>query len=67
MFAEAAQPTVKESEIINLESFASMISESVIIEKLDLGRALVFRVRHPLRGDMVLVNTCGDQNAVVYM
>jgi len=73
MSAAAAQTTNNKaeislsSEIINLEAFADMLTDCVIMSKLDLGQALVYKVKHPVRGDMVLINTSGDKNAVVYM
>jgi hypothetical protein len=67
MFATETNATIKVSEIINLEAFADMLSDSVIIEKLDLGAVIVLKVRHSQRGNMVLVNSTGDRNAIVYM
>jgi hypothetical protein len=68
MFANALQATAaKEPEVISLEMFSDMLSESVIIFKLDIGNALVFKAKHPISGDIVLINTSGDQNAVIYM
>jgi hypothetical protein len=65
---QSIQTTMKyESGTIDLEALADLLTESVIISKIDLGSVLVYKVRHALAGIMVLVNSCGDQNAVVYM
>lgn len=62
-----ATHATRPSAVIDLEQFADLLADSVIVEKTDMGRALVYKVKHSVTGDLVLINTHGDANMVIYI
>lgn len=57
----------RESQTIPLETLADYLNSSILLEKHDLGTALVYRARHPVAGEIVLVNTSGDANLLLHV
>jgi hypothetical protein len=55
----AAAAAVLAAASISLETFADLLDASSVQETLDIGNALIYKVTHPERGNMVLVNTTG--------
>lgn len=48
--------------IVDLDHLADTLAESEIITTADLGSTLVHKVKHPIRGTLILVNTTGLQH-----
>ena len=51
--------------VINIEQFTSILEVSEEQAKADLGSALLYRVKHPELGNIVLVNTAGERHGLV--
>jgi hypothetical protein len=60
------QPGKPASGIINLDLLADLLASSAVTEKIELGTAAVIRANHPIFGAMILVNTVGARNALIY-
>ncbi len=63
----AAPVSTKVSGTINLDSYTDLLECSTVHERIDLGVALVIKALHPVFGLIVLVNTIGENSAVLYM
>ena len=59
----AAKPT----KIINLEQLCDLLEVSKVVEEVSLGSTLIKKAIHPTRGNIILVNTAGEQNAIMYV
>lgn len=46
-------------ESITHDDFAGVLSESEVHSTLDLGSVIAYKVSHPQRGNIVLINTAG--------
>jgi len=55
-----AERDMSQISIINIDRFTEVIDASEEQERVDLGTALLYRVRHPDMGNIVLVNTPND-------
>lgn len=53
----AAVSASKEGQSINIEQFSDVLESSQIESRLDIGSAVIYRVKHHALGAMILVNT----------
>lgn len=67
MSAVAALPiqSILTSSIIPLDTLADLLAPSTIVASFDLGASIVHQVVHPDYGNLTLVSTSGDKNAVL--
>lgn len=63
--ATAATSNTPSMQQVSLEDFADLLDESAVTERLDLHSALVYKVTHPTKGNLVLVNTTGEQHGII--
>jgi hypothetical protein len=63
----AAAPVAMKSGAIDLDTFATLVDESTVTEKIDLGAAIVIKAIHLVHGTIILVNTTGAESAVMLM
>lgn len=64
--AVVAVASVK-SGVIDLDTFATILEASTVIERVDIGVAVVIKAIHKIHGMIVLVNSMGAENAVIYL
>jgi hypothetical protein len=50
---------------IDLEGFVDLLEQSTVQSRLNIRCATVYRVHHPTRGTLILVNTIGETHAVI--
>lgn len=52
-------------KIINFEAATDLISDSEVKGRMDLGHALVLRLKHPQHGDIIVLNSTVGKCAVL--
>lgn len=50
---------------IDLQQLTDLLEESSVKACIDLGGTLVYQVKHPVRGNLILVNTAESDHAVI--
>ena len=52
-------------QIISFEDSADLIAESDVEGRLDLGHSLVYRLKHPSKGNIIVMNCSSGACAVL--
>lgn len=52
-------------QIISFEDSADLIAESKVENRLDLGHSFVYRLRHPVKGSIIVMNCSSGACAVL--
>lgn len=55
------------SGAIDLDTYVALVEASTVIEKIDIGVAVVIKAIHAIHGMIILVNTAGASSAVMYL
>lgn len=53
--------------VLNFAAFADLLEVSEVVETLDVGLAILHRVIHPTEGNLILVNTPGENSGCFYI
>ncbi|MPQ56337.1 hypothetical protein [Duganella sp. FT27W] len=68
MSVEVTQSNTEQAEkfqIVDIDFVADILAESHICETADLGTTLVHKVKHPVRGMLIIINTIGSKHIVL--
>jgi hypothetical protein len=52
-------------QIISFEDSADLIAESQVENRLDLGHSYVYRLKHPVKGSIIVMNCSSGACAVL--
>lgn len=55
----------KQGAVITFDESADLIAESVVESRLDLGHSLMYRLRHPVMGGLIVLNSAVGQCAMM--
>ncbi|MDR9847129.1 hypothetical protein [Herbaspirillum huttiense] len=64
-FSSNVVSEVKSIKKVSLEEVAEYLEASTVLEKLDVGSALIYKLKHKIEGNIVLFNSAFGQSAVV--
>lgn len=53
--------------ILNFAEFADLLEASEIVQSLDVGTAIMHQVVHPTEGNLILINTPGENSGCLYV
>ena len=59
-------PSGSTMEEINTAALCALLENSVIVESLDIGTALIHKLIHPAHGRISVINSTADQHAVIF-
>lgn len=51
--------------VVSYEETVDLIAESEVEGRLDLGHSFVYRLKHPLRGNIIVMNSSVGSGAVL--
>lgn len=54
-----------QDEVLDYCEVANLIAESSVQSRLDLGHSFVYRVSHPVRGNIIVVSSFAGNGAVL--
>lgn len=57
----------KPTQVISFEELCDLLEVAKVVEETNLGNTLIKKAIHPTRGNIILVNTAGDKNAIMYV
>ena len=52
-------------DIVDINQVADILAESHVCETADLGTTLVHKVKHPILGMLLIINTTGSKNIIL--
>lgn len=58
--------TAKTARKIDLEEFCCLLESSEVLESLDVGNVLIYKVNHADEGMIILTNTTGEEHGLMY-
>lgn len=59
-----ADQSIKE---VSLEEVAEILEQSTVEERLDVGSAFIFKLKHKIKGNLVLFNNAFGRSAIVFV
>ena len=64
-FSSSVFSEVKSIKMVSLDEVVDYLEASTVIETLDVGSALIYKLKHKNEGNIVLFNSAFGQSAVV--